>query len=66
MSARIQKYDLKVAAELVDFIKQEALPGLAISADAFWAGLGELVAECGPQNRALLEMRSALQQKIDA
>ena len=65
MSARIQKFDLKVAVDLVDFIEKEALPGLDMSADAFWAGLGKLVAECGPQNRALLETRSKLQQKID-
>ena len=65
MSARIQKFDLKVAVDLVDFIEKEALPGLGMSADAFWAGLGKLVAECGAQNRALLETRSKLQQKID-
>ncbi|MGB2358054.1 MAG: hypothetical protein ACPH79_06285, partial [Paracoccaceae bacterium] len=54
MTARAQKLDLKIAVELVDFIEKEALPGLDITADAFWAGLADLVKTCGPQNRALL------------
>ena len=66
MTARAQKVDLKIAVELVEFIEKEALPGLNITADAFWAGLADLVQTCGPQNRALLDARSAMQGRIDA
>ncbi|MGB1425681.1 MAG: malate synthase G [Paracoccaceae bacterium] len=66
MTARAQKLDLKIAVELVDFIEKEALPGLDITADAFWAGLANLVQTCGPQNRALLKARSTMQEQIDA
>lgn len=66
MTARAQKVDLKIAVELVEFIEKEALPGLDITADAFWAGLANLVQTCGPQNRALLDVRSAMQGQIDA
>ena len=66
MTARAQKVDLKIAVELVEFIEKEALPGLDITADAFWAGLADLVQTCGPQNRALLDARSAMQGRIDA
>ena len=66
MTARAQKLDLKIAVELVGFIEKEALPGLDITADAFWAGLANLVQTCGPQNRALLKARSTMQEQIDA
>ncbi|MDA8740650.1 malate synthase G [Rhodobacteraceae bacterium] len=66
MTARAQKVDLKIAVELVEFLEKEALPGLDITADAFWAGLSDLVQTCGPQNRALLDARSAMQGRIDA
>ena len=66
MTARAQKSDLKIAVELVDFIEKEALPGLDITADVFWAGLADLVQTCGPQNRAVLKARSAMQEQIDA
>lgn len=66
MTARAQKLDLKIAVELVDFIEKEALPGLDVTAEAFWAGLAGLVQHCGPQNRALLDARSAMQGQIDA
>ena len=66
MTARAQKLDLKIAVELVDFIEKEALPGLDITVDAFWAGLADLVQTCGPENRALLTARSTMQEQIDA
>ena len=66
MTARAIKAELKIAVELVDFIEKEALLGLDITADAFWAGLADLVQTCGPQNRALLDARSAMQEQIDA
>lgn len=66
MSNRITKHGLAVDRRLVDFIDGQALPGTGVEAGAFWAGLAAVVADLGPQNRALLERRVELQQQIDA
>jgi malate synthase len=58
--------EIQVAAELVEFIEGQALPGTGVSAEAFWAGLSELVNGMGPENRALLDKRERLQAQIDA
>ncbi len=65
MSARIEKFGLKVARSLYDMIEQEALPGSGISSDRFWQGLSTLIHDKGPKNRALLARRDALQAQID-
>ena len=56
---------LKVATELVQFVDTEALPGTGIDRDAFWAGFSGLLDAISSKNRALLETREVLQQKID-
>ncbi|MFN3614283.1 MAG: malate synthase G [Rubrimonas sp.] len=61
-----QRAGLSVAVELADFIEQEVLTGVDISADVFWAGFSRLVHELGPVNRTLLARRDALQKAIDA
>jgi malate synthase len=66
MTDRVERAGLKIAPELVDFVETEALPGTGVSAEAFWAGLGTLIGEFGPRNRALLDRREALQAEIDA
>ena len=62
----IDKAGLKVAPSLVRFIEDRALPGLALSADAFWQGMADIYARFAPENRALLARRDALQRAIDA
>src|SRR3984957_2869860 len=57
--------DLAVDAGLVDFVETELLPGLEFSAERFWQGLADLVAEFGPRNRALMQRRDEIQSKID-
>ena len=42
------------------------MPGTGISAAAFWSGLADLVRDFGQRNRQLLEVRDALQSRIDA
>ncbi len=59
-------FGLKVAPVLADFIEREALPGTGIAADVYWTGLARLVAEFAPKIAAQLEIRDALQAKIDA
>ncbi|MDX5595243.1 malate synthase G [Pseudovibrio sp. SPO723] len=66
MTDRTTVAGLQVATELYDFIENEALPGTGVDSDSFWIGLSELVADLGPQNKALLEKRDELQAKIDA
>ncbi|MDU9002609.1 malate synthase G [Sedimentitalea todarodis] len=66
MSDRTVIEGLQIAAELVDFVENRALPGTDIGPDQFWAGLARVMNELGLENRALLERRSELQGKIDA
>ena len=65
MAERVQRCGLSVAAELDDLVQQEMLPGTGVDAGAFWAGFAAALAQLGPQNRALLEKREALQAQID-
>ena len=66
MSERQTIEGLKIAPELADFIENQALPGTGVSAETFWSGLSKMIHELGPENRAFLETREALQAKIDA
>ncbi len=66
MTAMIDKAGLKVAEVLVRFIEDRALPGTGITADIFWAGMTEIYARFGLENRVLLAKRDDLQAKIDA
>ncbi|MEP2920160.1 MAG: malate synthase G [Sulfitobacter sp.] len=61
---RVDRDGLQVDKQLVDFIEDRALDGLEVTAKAFWAGFSDLVHKMGPKNRALLETRESLQQKI--
>ncbi|MGJ8595456.1 malate synthase G [Sulfitobacter sp.] len=63
---RLDRNGLQVDQQLVDFIENQALGGLNVSADAFWAGFSELVHGMGPKNRALLQKRADIQGQIDA
>ncbi|MBO6724862.1 MAG: malate synthase G [Rhizobiaceae bacterium] len=65
MSERVETNGLKVDRGLYDFVNSEALPGTGVEADAFWAGLGALVHDLAPKNRALLARRDELQTRID-
>ena len=65
MSDRIEKYGLRIARSLADFIDHEALPGTGVTADRFWQGLSDLAHEFGPKNRSLVAHRELLQSQID-
>lgn len=66
MSAHVDRAGLKIAEVLTRFVETRVLPGLAIEADAFWAGAAAIFARFTPENRALLAKRDALQAQIDA
>ncbi|AZN97189.1 malate synthase G [Mesorhizobium sp. M9A.F.Ca.ET.002.03.1.2] len=65
MTDRVEIAGLQIARELHDFIVNEALPGTGIAADAFWTGFSAIVSDLAPKNRALLEKRDAMQDKLD-
>ena len=56
---------LAVAADLYEFVNQELLSGLLISADDFWAGFDKAAHELAPKNAYLLAKREDLQTQID-
>jgi malate synthase len=65
MTDYVTRGRLQVAAELDRFLADEALSGIDIDAQAFWAGVEAMIQDLAPRNRALLEKRDALQQKLD-
>ena len=66
MTDMIQAGNIQVAAELYNFINDEALPGTGVDQDHFWASVDSLVNELGPRNAELLAKRDDLQAKLDA
>ena len=65
MADRIEVGQLKIDEGLYRLIRDEIAPGTGVEADAFWTSLGKIVADLAPKNRALLNKRDALQQRID-
>lgn len=65
MTDRVEIAGLRIARELHDFVVNEALPGTGIEAEAFWNGFSAIVDDLSPKNRALLEKRDAMQDKLD-
>ena len=56
---------LQVAANLFQFVEQEALPGTGVDSSAFWSGFDALVHDLAPKNRVLLAERDRLQGELD-
>jgi malate synthase len=61
-----ERAGLQVDAVLARFIEDDVLPGLAIDAGTFWAGLAGIFARFAPENRQLLAERDRMQAEIDA
>ncbi len=66
MTNRVDRQGLSVAEQLAAFVEKDVLPGTGVDPDGFWAGFARMVEVLTPTNRALLETREVLQQKIDA
>ncbi|MDQ0458464.1 malate synthase G [Rhizobium paknamense] len=64
--ARIEKYGLAFEQVLHDFLVDEALPGTGVEPEHFFQAFSALIHDLAPQNRALLQKRDALQEKLDA
>ena len=65
MANRIEVGQLKIDEGLYRLVRDQIAPGTGVEANAFWASLGEIVADLAPKNRTLLDKRDALQQRID-
>ena len=65
MANKIEVGQLKIDEGLYRLVRDQIAPGTGVEANAFWASLGEIVADLAPKNRTLLDKRDALQQRID-
>ena len=57
---------LAIGADLHAFLVDEALPGSGIDPTRFFEGLAGLIADFGPRNAELLDVRTSMQAAIDA
>ncbi|MBU3058843.1 malate synthase G [Pseudomonas indica] len=65
MTERLQRHRLHIAANLLRFIEDEALPGSGLDPENFWQGFDALVHDLTPKNRQLLLERDRLQAELD-
>lgn len=65
MSERIDVGNLSVDQQLHEMIKTEVLPGTGVESDAFWASFSDLLDSFSARNRAHLQYRDELQEKLD-
>lgn len=66
MTEYVEIGGLKVARQLHDLVANEIAPGTGVEPQQVWEGLGAIVRDLAPRNRALLDTRDAIQAKIDA
>jgi malate synthase len=65
MTGYVKRASLEVAEGLAAFIEEQALPGTGVEPARFWDGMSEILNGLAAKNRALLDKRQALQEKID-
>ncbi|MFD1329851.1 malate synthase G [Mycoplana ramosa] len=61
-----EKNGLLFDQELLDFLVKEALPGTGVDAERYFSEFAAIVEALAPENRALLEKRDQLQERLDA
>ncbi|MEE4362179.1 MAG: malate synthase G [Pseudomonadales bacterium] len=66
MTEHVQAGGLRVAREIHDLVRDEIAPGTGVAPEQVWEGLAGIVRDLGPRNRALLDVRDALQARVDA
>ncbi|MES1942550.1 malate synthase G [Salinisphaera sp. PC39] len=66
MTQRVEVAGLQIGRELHDLVRDAIAPGTGVEPEAFWRALADIVADLAPRNRALLDKRRELQEKIDA
>jgi len=65
MTKYVARGTLQVATAFADFVENEMLPGLDITADDLWQGLESIVRDFTPRNMVLLDIRKDLQSSLD-
>jgi malate synthase len=65
MERYVQAGGLNVHRSLYELVRDEVAPGTGVDPEPFWASLGAIVRDLGPENRRLLDRRDALQAAID-
>ncbi|HEY5818521.1 MAG TPA: malate synthase G [Mesorhizobium sp.] len=65
MTDRIAIDGLQIDRALHDFVVSKAIPGTGIKPSDFWSGFSAIVRDLAPKNRALLQKREEIQEKID-
>jgi len=66
MSETVSVGGLQVATCLYDLVNNNIAPGTGVDPAGFWQALEAIVRDLEPKNKALLDQRDALQDKIDA
>lgn len=66
MTNYVNVNSLKVSEVLYNFINEEAIPNTGIGQENFWTQFEQLVQKFTPENKAVLEEREALQNKISS
>jgi malate synthase len=66
MTSRVSRAGLQIAPVIAQLLEEQICPGTGVEPEQFWTGLAEILADLGPRNRELLEIREDLQRKIDA
>ncbi|MGB1896964.1 MAG: malate synthase G, partial [Parvibaculales bacterium] len=65
MTERVSHAGLQIDKELADFVANEAVHGLHLSAEAFWQACADVLNAHRDTNKALLQKREDLQAQID-
>jgi malate synthase len=60
-----ERAGLRVAAPLVAFLEERALPGSGVDFAQFWSGVAAVFARFAPENAQLLTVRDDLQTRLD-
>ncbi|MDC3414831.1 malate synthase G [Terrihalobacillus insolitus] len=66
MSNYLKVGKLRVDSVFYEFINSEALPETGLNKEQFWSDLETLIEDFTPKNKALLEHRDEIQNKINA
>jgi len=65
MTNRVTVSGLSVASSIHQLVEQEIAPGTGVSTEGFWSSMAAILADLGPANQQLLEVRDKLQVQID-
>ena len=58
MSKYVEAEGLKIDESLFALVRDEIAPGTGVDPQAFWSSLAAIVRDLGPENAALLSLRS--------